>query len=143
MDKGGGLLFSFSAGGTKAHRAQIFDERRRIGETLGDRTMKSSKSYRDDLLKDLKDPKEALAYLNACLEGGHPDVFLLALKDVAEARGGMTRLSKDSRIRRASLYRILDKKGNPELYTLDSILQGLGFQITLVEKPPVHLRRAA
>lgn len=105
--------------------------------------MKSSKPYHDDLIKDLKDPKEALAYLNACLEGGNPDVFLLALKDVAEARGGMTRLSKDSNIRRASLYRILGKAGNPELYTLDSILHGLGFQITLVEKTPVRLRRAA
>ncbi|MBK8871074.1 MAG: putative addiction module antidote protein [Elusimicrobia bacterium] len=105
--------------------------------------MKASKPYHDDLMKDLKKPKEALAYLNACLEGGNPDVFLLGLRDVAEAQGGMTRLSKGSRIGRENLYRILGKKGNPELHTLGNLLHGLGFRMALVENRPSHFQQAA
>lgn len=121
----------------------MFRKRLNIGRIIGGEPMKASKPYHDDLMKDLKKPKEALAYLNACLEGGNPDVFLLALRDVAEARGGMTRLSKGSRIGRENLYRILSKKGNPELHTLENILHGLGFRIALVHNRASHFQQAA
>lgn len=55
--------------------------------------MGRTKKYKEHLLKSLQDPKEAAAYLDACLEDGDLHVFLLALKDVAEARGGW-RISK-------------------------------------------------
>ena len=48
---------------------------------------KASRPYKESLLEDLKDPKEAAEYLTAALEDGSPDVFLLALRDVAEAHG--------------------------------------------------------
>ena len=43
--------------------------------------------YEESLKKDMKDPELAAAYLNAALEDGSQDVFLLALRHVAEARG--------------------------------------------------------
>lgn len=49
--------------------------------------MSKAKSYKEHLLKALKNPKEAAAYLDACLEDENIHVFLLALKDVAEAKG--------------------------------------------------------
>ncbi len=45
--------------------------------------MPRSKSYQSDLINALKDPLEAQEYLNAALEDGNPEVFLLALRDVA------------------------------------------------------------
>lgn len=45
------------------------------------------KSYRAELLKQLKDPNEAAEYLNACMSDSE-EVFLLALRDVVEASGG-------------------------------------------------------
>jgi len=57
-----------------------------------------SKSYQENLLKALEDPFEAQAYLNAALEDDNPDVFLLALKDVAEAKlGGMKQLADETK----------------------------------------------
>ena len=50
--------------------------------------MKPAKSYQDDLLRDLRDPREAITYLNAALEEGDQATFLLALRNVVEARGG-------------------------------------------------------
>ena len=38
--------------------------------------------YQQDLLKSLKDPCKAAAYLNAAIEEGDRAVFLLALRNV-------------------------------------------------------------
>lgn len=46
-----------------------------------------SLSYREGLLEDLRTPSEAAAYLNAALEDGAYDGFLMAVRDVAEAMG--------------------------------------------------------
>ena len=54
---------------------------------------KASRPYKEGLLEDLRDPSEAVAYLTAALEDGSPNVFLLALRDVAEAHG-MKRLAE-------------------------------------------------
>ncbi len=47
-----------------------------------------TESYRESLLESLQNPEDAAQYLNACLEDEDARVFLMALRDVAEARGG-------------------------------------------------------
>ena len=54
--------------------------------------MSKSRRYENVLDEDLQDPAEAAGYLNACLEDGDAEVFLLALRDVARARGGVSTL---------------------------------------------------
>ena len=44
------------------------------------------KDYRKDLLQRLQDPDYVEAYLNAALLDGDPLVFLMALKDVTDAK---------------------------------------------------------
>ena len=44
--------------------------------------------YQQVLIEALKNPEEAAAYLNAALEEGDRETFLLALRNVAEANGG-------------------------------------------------------
>jgi DNA-binding phage protein len=44
--------------------------------------------YQQDLIEGLKNPEEAAAYLNAALEEGDRETFLLALRNMAEANGG-------------------------------------------------------
>ena len=58
---------------------------------------KCTVSYHDGLMKDLVDPAEAAAYLDAALADGDQEVFLLAVRDLAEARG-MAALAKKKRI---------------------------------------------
>ena len=47
--------------------------------------MNKSIPYQDYLIESLKDPKEVIGYLNAALEGGDVQVFLLALQNVMQA----------------------------------------------------------
>lgn len=96
--------------------------------------LKNAKSYEESLLDSLRDPSEASAYLEAALKDGNAKVFLLALKNVATAAGGIGSLAKKTKLNREALYRTLSKKGNPELATLQSILEGLGLQISITPK---------
>jgi DNA-binding phage protein len=55
--------------------------------------MVKTESYKENLLESLQDPEAAAEYLTACLDDGDVDVFLLALRDVAEAQGGIRKLA--------------------------------------------------
>jgi DNA-binding phage protein len=50
--------------------------------------MARTRDYRKHLDDVLKDDYEAVAYLNAALAEDDPEVFLLALRDLARARVG-------------------------------------------------------
>ena len=91
---------------------------------------KVTERYVDGLMESLRDPDEAAAYLNAALEDGSQEVFLVALRDVAEARG-ISRIARQSKLNRENLYRILSKKGNPQLASLRSILKSVGLQLAV------------
>ncbi len=89
--------------------------------------------YEDILHEDLQDPEEAAAYLTAALEdksGTGSDVFLLALRDVAKARG-IRQLAEDTHLSRESLYRTLSRKGNPRFSTLEAVLESLGLRLSV------------
>ena len=94
---------------------------------------KPSVNYEAGLQEDLRDSVEAAAYLNAALEDGHQDVFLLALRDVAKAHG-LTRLARQSALNRENIYRILSQEGNPQLSSLRALLDALGLKLSVEPK---------
>jgi len=97
--------------------------------------LKHTTSYEEELLEDLKDPEEAQAYLEAAFESyeedGDTEAFLLAMRDVAEAQGGIGELAKRTSISRQHLYDIFASKHNPRLDNWLNILSGLGFRVRL------------
>ena len=88
-------------------------------------------SYEARLFEALRDPAEAAEYLTAALADGDNDVFLLALRHVADAHGGIGRLSGRVRLNRVSLYRMLSARGNPELRSLGALLSSLGLRLAV------------
>jgi len=105
--------------------------------------MKASRSYRDDLIRDLKRPGEAVAYLNAALEAKNEKAFLLALRNVIEAHGGMTKLARFTKINRVSLYKMLSKQGNPEFRSVLSLLEALGVRFRIAHRKSSSQKKAA
>ena len=93
--------------------------------------MTKSRRYEDVLDEDHENPVEAADYLNACLEDDDPEVFLLALRDVARARGGVAKLAEVTELNREHLYRMLSENGNPELRSLEVLLDALGFRLAV------------
>lgn len=105
--------------------------------------MKKTRDYHETLIKRLKDPLEAAEYLNAAIEQGDREMFLVALRNVAEARGGLSRLSRATRLNRSNLHRLLSKHGNPEIQTLSEILHAFGLRLAVFAEKHHPLPRAA
>jgi len=90
--------------------------------------MRRKRDYKADLLADLRsDAAYAAQYLSAAKKDSK-EAFLVALRDVAEARLGLSRIARAARVNRESLYRTLSAEGNPTLTTLDAVLEVLGFE---------------
>lgn len=106
-------------------------DKRRIRKKM----KKHYKKFRDYHLEKLRDPLEAKAYLEMALEDLHKDGdregFLLALRDVTEAQGGVSRLLEKTKMKPTGVYKALSERGNPTLSTLDQILGGLGLRLSI------------
>ena len=100
-------------------------------QITGSSKVASSRSYQDSLVKRLRDPREAAAYLDAALEEGDRAAFLLAIRNVIEALGGMTKIARHTGLNRENLYRVLSEQGNPELNSLEKLLKALGLRLAV------------
>lgn len=91
----------------------------------------ASVPHRPHLLEWLKDPANAAAYVEAALEEGDEAGLLQALRNVADARGGIARIAEKTGLNREALYRTLSKRGNPELKSLAAILGATGLRLSV------------
>jgi probable addiction module antidote protein len=90
---------------------------------------KRTRDYREGLLKSLLDSKAAALYVNAALEDSD-EMFLIALRDVAEARQ-MAKVASDAGLSRESIYRTLSESGNPRYNSLLGILRAVGLRLAI------------
>jgi probable addiction module antidote protein len=58
-------------------------------------------------------------------------MFLLALRNVAKAHGGMASIAAKANLNRESLYRMLSNKGNPEIESLYILLRAMGLKLAV------------
>jgi probable addiction module antidote protein len=94
---------------------------------------KASISHDEVIVEKLrKSHAFAVEYLKAALaDDEEPGVLLIALRHVAEARGGLAKIAKAAGIERESLYRDLSPRGNPRLSTLFAVTKALGLTLTV------------
>jgi probable addiction module antidote protein len=101
---------------------------------------KASVSHDDVMVQKLrKNPYFAVEYLKAAMEDtDEPQVLLVALRHIAEARGGVAKVAKAAGIERESLYRALSPRGNPRLSTLFAVTKAMGLTLTVETAPASH-----
>src|SRR6202044_876541 len=83
----------------------------------------------------LSTPGFCVKYLAASMRES-AETFLMALRNVAEARKGMKKLSVESGLNRESLYRMLSEEGNPRFESLLAVVEALGFRLTIEPVAP-------
>jgi probable addiction module antidote protein len=95
-----------------------------------------SVAYEPWLIEKLKDPAEAAAYLEAVIEESDQAALMLALRQVAQAQGGIAKIARKAKLTREATYKMLSATGNPELRSLRAILSAAGLRIAVapVEK---------
>ena len=100
--------------------------------------MRKYRNYEESLKARLADSAYAKAYLAVALEeyeaDGNIEAFLLAVRDVADAQGGLSEVQLDHQ----SLHEALSENGSLPFNTMGAILHGLGFRfsIELLENHP-------
>ena len=60
--------------------------------------------------------------------------LMLALRNVAKARGGVAAMARETGMNRVALSRALSEAGNPELRSLTKILEASGLEFKVVPK---------
>lgn len=95
------------------------------------RAVAASVPYEPWLIKQLKDPAHAAAYLEAVIEDGDQAALMLALRQVAQAQGGIAEIARKAKLTREATYKMLSRSGNPELRSLKAILAATGLRIAV------------
>jgi probable addiction module antidote protein len=95
------------------------------------RSSAASLRYDNWLIARLADPAEAAAYLEAVIDEGDQAAIMLALRQVAMARGGIAHIARRAGLTREATYKMLSKAGNPELRSLSSVLEAAGLRISV------------
>jgi len=83
----------------------------------------------------LTDEETIAEHLSAALEDPDPDLFLVAVRDVARARG-MTQLARATGLGRESLYKALTPGAKPRYDTVLKIMRALGVKLTALPSQP-------
>lgn len=91
----------------------------------------ASVPYEPRLVRQLKDPAEAAAYLEAAIEEGDQAVLMVALRQVAQAQGGIARIARKAKLTREATYKMLSRSGNPELRSFRALLAATGLRISV------------
>ncbi|PIZ03592.1 MAG: putative addiction module antidote protein [Gammaproteobacteria bacterium CG_4_10_14_0_8_um_filter_38_16] len=96
---------------------------------------KKSVKYKDWLIPQLENKKQAMSYLNAAIDDyqnhGKSEIVMLAFSHVVKAQGGIAELAKKTKLNRQTLYRTLSGKRNPGLDTILNLIQALGFRLKI------------
>ena len=103
------------------------------------RAVAPSAPYAPWLIEQLKDPAEAAAYLEAVIEEGDQAALMLALRQVAQAQGGIAKVARKAKLTREATYKMLSASGNPELRSLKAVLAATGLRIAV---RPIEKRTA-
>lgn len=97
--------------------------------------MRNYRKFKDYHIEQLRDPDDARIYLSVALEDYEKDedidAFLLAVRDIAEAQGGISQLAERLSLTDEGLNKVLSENGNPQLNTIRKILYELGFKFSI------------
>ena len=97
------------------------------------------RDHRERLLKRLRNHEYAVGYLSNVIENESQDAFLIALRDVIDAREeNISHLAEDANITRQTLYHALSENGNPRFSTINQVLQSIGLKLSVTKVSEAH-----
>ena len=95
-----------------------------------------------DAARYLENDAAIAEYMSVVLEADDPDLLLLALGDVARAKG-MAQVARDAGLGRESLYKALAPNAHPRFETILKLVRAFGLMFELKVAPKDVRRRAA
>ena len=77
------------------------------------------------------DPAYAASLLDSIIEGGDQAELMIALRQMADAFGGVYSVAKEANLNPTQLYRTLSAEGNPAYSSLAAILRAMGMRLSV------------
>lgn len=93
-------------------------------------TKRAPKLIPFDAARYLDDDEAIAEYMTAVLELNDPNVLLLAIADIARAKG-MTQVARDAGVGRESLYKALAPGAKPRFETVMKVAKALGVRFVV------------
>ena len=78
-----------------------------------------------------QDPAYAVALINSILEDDDQGELLIALRQMAKAFGGVSKVAEQAQLNSTHIYRMLSAEGNPEIRSLSAILKTMGLRLAV------------
>ena len=87
----------------------------------------------DDAMAEMyrDDPAFAIQLLNSILEEGDQGEFLIVLRQMTKAFGGVQAVAEQAQLNPTQLYRTLSADGNPALGNFSAILKAMGMRLSV------------
>ena len=99
--------------------------------------MKKIKLTKYDVAEVILDKEDVLVFLKDAIEENDPEYLLQMIDAIARSKG-MTKIAKELKLDRRSLYKSLAPDGNPSFKTIFKLIDILGLQLKLIQKPVVE-----
>ncbi|WP_066747877.1 DNA-binding protein [Proteus myxofaciens] len=101
---------------------------------VNSKKVSASVDHDHHMVKELREnPGYAEIYLQTALEDiyepGGIGAFLIVLRQIIDAHGGVGEIAKKSGLSRQHIYRALSENGNPTLTTLTEITRAVGVRL--------------
>lgn len=97
--------------------------------------MREMGDWREYLMERLADPENAMHYLDVSLEeyqaDGDTSFFLMGLRNVVEAQGGISIFAERIGIEQETLLELLSNNTAPRIDTFDAIVKALGCRLSI------------
>ena len=88
-----------------------------------------------DMADHINTKEDVTAYLEAAIAENDTALLFSVIGDIARSKG-MAQIARDLNLARESLYRALAPDGNPSFNTVVSVLDNLGYQLSIKQKVP-------
>ena len=87
------------------------------------------------------DPTYAAQLLSSILEDGDQAELLIALRQMAQAYGGVPAIAEQAHLNPTQIYRTLSPQGNPALSSFAAILKAMGMRLAVqpINPPSAHV----
>lgn len=97
--------------------------------------MREMGNWREYLMERLADPENAINYLDVSLEeyqvDGDTDFFLMGLRNVVEAQGGVSTFAEQIGLEQETLQELLSNSAAPRIDTFNTIVKALGCRLSI------------
>ncbi len=84
-----------------------------------------------DTSEYLDSPEMIQEYLKVAFEDGDSEQLIIAIGNVAKAKG-MTEIAKKTNLSRQNLYKALSPNGSPQFETVKKVIEALGCKLAIV-----------